>query len=100
MLCRNVLGVAKNLWLRRVFFGPSPFSVQLGIPCELVIGSCNIAASPGVTVPIPSSTDVASSLEDTVRETVLTQFMQQIHASKTSSDNNDIDNCGINNLYI
>src|ERR1035441_8516609 len=62
-----MVGVFQNLGLRRVTFAPVPFLLQFVGERIGILHALDIAARPGITVPVPGAADIAALLVDPPR---------------------------------
>ena len=60
----DVLDVAQDLGLRRVFLGPDPLLLELVRERVRVLHALDVAARAGIPVPVPHAADVGSGLVD------------------------------------
>ncbi|MGY4622352.1 hypothetical protein ACVWY3_000108 [Bradyrhizobium sp. USDA 4486] len=68
--------IAQDLGLGRVFLGPGPGALELGIESVAVVDGLDIAARSGVAVPVPGAANVAGLFETDRREAGLAQAVQ------------------------
>src|SRR5262249_13554256 len=87
----DVVGVSENFRLRRIFFRPVPFLVQLFRERERVLQALDVAAGSGIAIPVPRSADAAAGLVDPCGESELPQSMQHVQAGKTRADHDGIE---------
>jgi hypothetical protein len=55
--------IAQDLGLGRVFLRPGPCGLEVGIEGVAVINGLDVAARPGLSVPVPGAADVAGFFE-------------------------------------
>ena len=68
---RHVVGVAKDLRLTSVALAPLPLLLQLLVEAIRVLHALDVAAGPGVAVPVPGAADPGSRLEHAYAKTTL-----------------------------
>jgi len=76
--------------LRRVALAPVPFLLQFVRERIGILHAFDVAARPGIAVPVPGAADIATLLIDPHREPLPAQFVQHVHAGKTGAGHDDV----------
>ena len=87
----NVVGVAKDFRLRRVFFRPVPLLIEFFGERKGILHALDVAARAGIAVPVPGAADAAAGLIDPRVEAEPAQPMQHVHAGEAGADNDGIE---------
>src|SRR6185312_15340930 len=87
----NEAEIAQDFGLGGVFFRPRPLTLQVGIEGVSIVNGLDIAACPGISIPVPGAADVATFLQRHGRKAGLAQAMQQIETGKAGTDHGNID---------
>ena len=86
----DMIGVSQNLGLRRVAFAPVPFLLQFIGKRIGILHAFDIAARPGIAVPVPGAPDIATLLINPDRQPDPAQPVQHVHSGKACADHDDI----------
>ena len=87
---RDMVGIAKDFGLRRIFLRPAPFLVQLFREREGILQAFDIAARAWIAVPVPGAANAAAGLEHLCRKAEPSQTMQHVHAGKARADDDGV----------
>src|SRR5690242_7535567 len=90
-----MVDVFKDLGLCTVAFGPMPFLLQLIGKGIRVLHAFDIAAAPGVSVPIPSAADPARGFESAYFEAELAQAVDRVKTADACADDDRVEPLGL-----
>ena len=86
----DMVGVAKDLRLRRVALRPVPLLFQLWRERVRVVERLDVAARPGIAVPPPRPADVAGGLEDADGKSQTAKSVQGVHPAEPGADDDRV----------
>ena len=90
---RDMLGVAQNFRLRRVFLRPVPLLGQRRVKLIRVLHTFNVAPRAWISIPIPGTTDTIPSLDHPSGQPELTKSMKRVHTGEPGAYNNNVKLC-------
>src|SRR5487761_2075836 len=85
-----MIGVSKNLRLRRVALAPVPFLLQFIGEGIGILHALDVATGAGIPVPVPGAADIAALLIDPDLQPLPAQPVQHVHPGKTGADHDGI----------
>src|SRR5438105_2461885 len=91
----HVIDVTQDLRLRAVTLGPMPFPLQLVREGIRVFHAFDVAAAPGITVPVPGAANPAAGLESAHCEAEFPQAIDRVETADSSADYYRIKFCGL-----
>src|SRR5437588_483648 len=86
-----MVDVTQNLRLRTVALGPTPLLLQFVGEGIRILHAFDIAATPGIAVPVPGPADPAGGLESAHLETELAQTIDRVQPADSRTDNDRIE---------
>ena len=87
----DVVGVAQDLRLRRVFLRPVPLLVELFGERERILHALDVATRAGIAVPVPGAADTPAGLIDPRGEAEPAKAVQHVHSGKAGADDDGIE---------
>ncbi len=87
----HVTRVLEDLGLGRVALRPLPFLLQVVVELVGVLHALDVAAGPGIAVPVPGAADVAAGLVDASRQAEASQSVEHVHAGEAGSDDHRVE---------
>ena len=95
----HMIGVGQNFRLRRVFFRPFPFLLQVVGKRIRILQAFDIAARAGITVPVPGAANPATAFIHPCRKAEFAQRVQHIHARESRADNDGVKRGGFGRAF-
>ncbi len=86
-----MLDVAQDLGLGGIALGPLPFAREVIFEAVLVFEAFDVAASPGVAVPVPRTANIVAGLDHDGAHAHAAKTKQLVKAGKPRANNNGID---------
>src|SRR5262249_263210 len=77
--------------LRGVLLRPGPLLFQLRVEAVGVVRGGNVAASPGIAVPVPRPADIARRVEDLHRQPELAKPVEHVQARETGAHHHRVE---------
>src|SRR5713101_8671590 len=87
----HMVDVTQDLGLRAVALGPMPFLLQVLRKGIRILHAFDVAATPGIAVPVPSPANAGAGLEGAHFEAEFAQSINRVETAHSSANDNRIE---------